>query len=149
MKLFSAVRANIIVDYAAADQLSGNAWSGLVKAVWAMSLVDTDTFLKTEETEYGRLTSNRPLPSTYRSAKAVVRAAKRASVSLVDVNNAPLGKTAVEKAVKAFKGSPMTAGKAPSEKDLKVRFEAWLEAAVLSVDCAVLIGWAREKLDEC
>jgi hypothetical protein len=112
--------------YAAAertiDQLDGGTWVAFAKMVYGrQSFGDTadsiGEYLKTEEKAYQEANQQAPIPNTYRSAKSVALNAVRKGVSLVDEAGNILGKSAVQKALKAKKDAETDAMNAADEGD--------------------------------
>jgi hypothetical protein len=68
-----------------------------------------DVYWTALEAKWREVTDNKPLPSKHRSAKSVIRKALEIMNGLpsllVDENELPLGKTAIEKHIKLYRGS--------------------------------------------
>lgn len=103
---------NPVYSYRAAEELDNDSWGTLVKATPVGSTWDSikPTFDRWEK-EYKDNTAL-PLPNAWRSAKSTVKSAISSGIPLVDSAGKPLGKTAVENAVKGKKGDE---GKDPVE----------------------------------
>lgn len=100
---------NPIFGYQASQELNSDSWKQLVLASKDFPNVDVlkDTF-KEWETEYKEVTKQE-IPGAWRSAKSVIKNAIANGVRLLDDDDKPLGKTAVETAVKSSKALSTTA----------------------------------------
>lgn len=94
---------NPIFGYQASQELNSDSWKQLVLASKDFPNVDVlkDTFKKWE-TEFKEETGQE-IPGAWRSAKSVIKNALANGVKLLDEEDKPLGKTAVETAVKSSK----------------------------------------------
>jgi hypothetical protein len=84
--------------------MDSDAWATLVRecaAVWTGSIPDLQSVLKNAENEFKEKTGETQLPSAYRSAKSVVVASYLNDIPTTSDNGEPIGKSAVEKAIKA------------------------------------------------
>jgi len=107
---------NIIVEFAAGEQLSTSAWATLVTSVVGKSNAEVVTFVKAQEEEYRSLTEATRMPSTWRSAKAVILRAL--SVGIVITNG--VGKTALEKLIRTVKAE--AEAKTETERNRRAEF---------------------------
>ncbi len=129
--------SNIIVDFAASEQLVGTAWSKLIEHVAGQSVEAVTLFIEAQETEFRDLTGVTRMPSTWRSAKAVVLNALRNTITITPGT----GKTALEKATKAAR-HPRMLELAEDEKtrNLHEEFMSWYYAAQAERDA---LEWAH------
>ena len=90
-----------LVKYAVGEKATNEAWGTLVLVVHKARVpgVDLREVLKNAEQEFKEKTGT-GLPSAYRSAKSVLLKAIDHGVPIVTENEQPMGKTAVEKAIK-------------------------------------------------
>lgn len=100
---------NPIFGYQASQELNSDSWKQLVLASKDFPNVDVlkDTF-KAWEQEYKDETGQE-IPGAWRSAKSVIKNAIANGVALLDEEDKPLGKTAVETAVKRSKAHSASA----------------------------------------
>ena len=92
-----------LVKYAVGEKATNEAWGTLVLEVHKVHAVggsDLREVLKNAEQEFKEKTGT-GLPSAYRSAKSVILKALENGVPIITENDQPMGKTAVEKAIKA------------------------------------------------
>lgn len=91
-----------IIKYAAGSRMEAGAWNSLVAEVASAyaSGQDIKECLTEAEKAFKEATGETSMPTAYRSAKSVVLKAYEYDVQTVDENNQPLGKSAVEKAIK-------------------------------------------------
>jgi hypothetical protein len=92
---------NVIVSYAAGRKMEGNAWHDLCIVANnhndGEALVDV---LKNGEKEFKERTKETRLPTTYRTAKCIILSANDKGVAFMSADGKPIGKSAVEKAIR-------------------------------------------------
>lgn len=110
------VGARLVADFQITDQYAETCWSNLVNKVARMDYESAVREFEMLETELLAFLSakgvdvydKKGIPSfkkvcpksTYRSSKSIILRGLKAGVSLVDTNNTPLGKTALERKIK-------------------------------------------------
>ena len=93
---------DVIIKYAVSERSESSAWGDLVRAAHEAYANGSDVAeaLKAGETAF-KEQSDQPLPARYRSAKSVLLKAWATGVATMGDNGEPLGKSAVEAAIKA------------------------------------------------
>ena len=92
---------DVLVKYGVGEKATATAWGDLCKFAMDMGYAYDVVMdeLKKGEQEYKERTGE-GLPSAYRSAKCVLKNAMELGVPVINDNNEPMGKTAVEKAIR-------------------------------------------------
>lgn len=104
-------KSNPIFSYQASAELGEDAWGNLVRATVTVKSDELPAMFKVWEDEYKEATEM-ALPGSWRSAKSVIVNARKWNI-FVSTPEGPRGKTAVEKDIKAAKGSTT---KTPDER---------------------------------
>lgn len=115
------IALDVIVKYGVGEKANAGAWGDLCTFAQGVSADDVMPLLKDGEKEFKERTGEQ-LPAAYRSAKSVLKNALLYGVSVMGDNGVPLGKTAVEKAIKEARASS-----ADKSKDVRDVFDACVE----------------------
>ena len=110
----SDITNNPVFHYRAGEETTTSAWEYLVRGTEHMGELTSGAAIIAWECEY-KAETNLPMPGAWRSAKSVLLSAKKIGIKTVNVNGQPIGKSALEAAIKEHK-SALTSDKTPEEK---------------------------------